>query len=64
VPLLHFEIRRGGQKILAQRDSWPTNKRIDTPLNKLAAQVRRRAATLDEYGKWVKLYEEIFGKGQ
>jgi len=59
-----FEISEEGQKILAQRDFVPTNKKVDTPLNKLPLKFVDARVTLDEYGKWVKLYEEIFGKGQ
>jgi iron(III) transport system substrate-binding protein len=59
-----FEISEEGQKILAQRDFVPTNKKIDTPLNKLPLKFVDARVTLDEYDKWVKLYEEIFGKGR
>jgi iron(III) transport system substrate-binding protein len=59
-----FEIGEEGQRILAQRDFVPTNRKIDTPLNKLPLKFVDARVTLDEYDKWVKLYEEIFGKGQ
>src|SRR6266581_3570179 len=59
-----FEISEEGQRILAQRDFVPTSKKVDTPLNKLPLKFVDARVTLDEYGKWVKLYEEIFGKGQ
>jgi len=59
-----FEIGEEGQRILAQRDFVPTSKKVDTPLNKLPLKFVDARVTLDEYGKWVKLYEEIFGKGQ
>ena len=59
-----FEIGEEGQKILAQRDFVPTNRKIDTPLNKLPLKFVDARVTLDEYDKWVKLYEEIFGKGR
>ena len=59
-----FEISEEGQKILAQRDFVPTSKKVDTPLNKLPLKFVDARVTLDEYGKWVKLYEQIFGKGQ
>jgi len=59
-----FEISEEGQKILAQRDFVPTNRKIDTPLNKLPLKFVDARVTLDEYDKWVKLYEEIFGKGR
>ena len=59
-----FEISEEGQRLLAQRDFVPTSKRIDTKLNKLPLKFVDARVTLDEYDKWVKLYEEIFGKGQ
>src|SRR6266508_3758409 len=59
-----FEISEEGQKILAQRDFVPTNRKIDTPLNKLPLKFVDARVTLDEYDKWAKLYEEIFGKGR
>ncbi len=59
-----FEISEEGQRILAQRDFVPTSKKVDTPLNKLPLKFVDARVTLDEYDKWVKLYEEIFGKGR
>jgi iron(III) transport system substrate-binding protein len=56
-----FEISEEGQKILAQRDFVPTSKKVDTPLNKLPLKFVDARVTLDEYDKWAKLYEEIFG---
>ncbi len=59
-----FEISEEGQKILAARDFVPTSKKIDTPLNKLPLKFVDARVTLDEYDKWAKLYEDIFGKGR
>src|SRR5437879_1087064 len=59
-----FEIGEECQKTLAQRRFGPTNRKIDTPLNKLPLKFVDARVTLDEYDKWVKLYEEIFGKGR
>lgn len=59
-----FEISEEGQKILAGRDFVPTSKKVDTPLNKLPLKFVDARVTLDEYDKWAKLYEEIFGKGR
>ena len=56
-----FEISEEGQRILAQRDFVPTSKKVDTPLNKLPLKFVDARVTLDEYDKWVKLYEDIFG---
>ena len=59
-----FEISEEGQRILAQRDFVPTSRKVDTPLNKLPMKFVDARVTLDEYDKWVKLYEELFGKAQ
>jgi iron(III) transport system substrate-binding protein len=59
-----FEISEEGQKILAGSDFVPTSKKVDTPLNKLPLKFVDARVTLDEYDKWAKLYEEIFGKGR
>ena len=56
-----FEISEEGQKILAGRDFVPTSKKVDTPLNRIPLKFVDARVTLDEYDKWVKLYEEIFG---
>ena len=59
-----FEISEEGQKVLLSRDFVPTNRKVDTPLGRLPLKFVDARVTLDEYDKWVKLYEEIFGKGQ
>jgi ABC-type Fe3+ transport system substrate-binding protein len=56
-----FEISEEGQRILAKRDFVPTSRKVDTPLNKLPMKFVDARVTLDEYDKWVKLYEELFG---
>src|SRR5882672_11040239 len=58
-----FEISEEGQKILAQRDFVPTNRKVDTPLNKLPLKFVDPRVTLDEYDKWTNLYQDIFGTG-
>src|SRR5215471_10664242 len=58
-----FEISEEGQKILAQRDFVPTNRKVDTPLNKLPLKFVDPSVTLDQYDKWVNLYQDIFGSG-
>jgi ABC-type Fe3+ transport system substrate-binding protein len=58
-----FEISEEGQKILAQRDFVPTSRKVDTPLNKLPLKFVDPRVTLDQYDKWVNLYQEIFGAG-
>ena len=56
-----FEISEEGQKILALRDFVPTSGKVDTPLGRLPLRLVDPRVTLDEYDKWAKLYEEIFG---
>jgi ABC-type Fe3+ transport system substrate-binding protein len=58
-----FEIGEEGQKILAKRDFVPTSRKVDTPLNKLPMRFVDARVTLDEYEKWMKLYEDIFHTG-
>ena len=55
-----FEISPEGQKILAGRDFVPTNRKVDTPLNKIPMKFVDARVALDDYQKWEKTYEEIF----
>jgi iron(III) transport system substrate-binding protein len=55
-----FEIGEEGQRILAKRDFVPTNRRIDTPLNKMPLELVDPKVMIDEHAKWTKLYEELF----
>jgi iron(III) transport system substrate-binding protein len=55
-----FELSEEGQGILAKRDFVPTNRKVDTPLNKLPLTLVDPKAMLDEHAKWTKLYEELF----
>jgi iron(III) transport system substrate-binding protein len=57
-----FEISPEGQKILAGRDFVPTNKKVDTPLNKIPMKFVDARVALDEYQKWEKMYEDLFLK--
>ncbi|MDQ6621525.1 MAG: extracellular solute-binding protein [Pseudomonadota bacterium] len=54
-----FMIGEEGQRILAQRDFVPANRRIDTPLNKMPLRIVDPALILDESSKWTRLYDEI-----
>ncbi len=47
------------QPILLQRDFVPTNKKTDTPLNKVPLKFVDPKVILDENEKWTKLYEDI-----
>ena len=55
-----FEISEEGQRILAKRDFVPTNRKIDTPLNKIALTLVDPKVMLDDHDKWTKLYEDLF----
>ena len=57
-----FELGEEGQQILAKRDFVPTNKKVDTPLNKIPLKFVDPKVALDEDAKWTKLYEDIFVK--
>ena len=57
-----FEISPEGQQLLAQRDFVPTSKKVDTALNKIAMKFVDARVAIDEYDKWVKLYEDLFLK--
>jgi iron(III) transport system substrate-binding protein len=57
-----FEIGEEGQRILAKRDFVPTNRKIDTPLNKMPLEMVDPKVMLDQHDKWTKLYEELFLK--
>jgi iron(III) transport system substrate-binding protein len=57
-----FELSEEGQKILASRDFVPTNRKVDTPLNKIPMKFVDARVALDEYQKWEKLYEDLFLK--
>ena len=57
-----FEISEEGQRILAKRDFVPTNRKVESPLNKIPLLVVDPKVMLDEQAKWSKLYEELFLK--
>ena len=59
-----FEISPEGQQVLAKRDFVPTNKKVDTPLNKIPMKFVDSRVQLDEFQKWQKLYEDIFTKAR
>jgi iron(III) transport system substrate-binding protein len=58
-----FEISEEGQKILAERDFVPVNRKVETPLNKLPLKFVDPSVTLDQYDKWTSLYQDIFAAG-
>ena len=56
-----FEIGEDGQKLLLSRDFIPTNKKVETKLNKFPLKFVDSAQMLDQGQKWEKLYQETFG---
>ena len=57
-----FELSEEGQRILAKRDFVPTNRKVESPLNKIPLLVVDPKVMLDQQAKWSKLYEELFLK--
>ena len=56
-----FEIGEDGQRLLLSRDFIPTNKKVDTKLNRFPLRFVDSALMLDQGQKWEKLYQETFG---
>ena len=56
-----YELSEEGQKVLASRDFVPTNTKVESPFTKGPMRFVDSRVMLDEYEKWNKLYEEIFG---
>ena len=57
-----FEISEEGQKILAKRDFVPTNRKVDTSLNRVPLEIVDPQAMIDDHQKWTRLFEELFLK--
>ena len=61
--VLYFDFMLSdAQALLAKRDFIPTNKKIDSPLNKMPIRFVDSAVILDQEAKWSNLYHEIFTK--
>ena len=56
-----FEIGVEGQKLLLSRDFVPTNRNVETTLNRFPLRFVDSKAVLDDAAKWEKLYADIFG---
>lgn len=56
-----FELSQEGQKLLFEQGFVPTNRAIDTRLNKLPLRFIATRAVVDDGAKWDKLYADIFG---
>ncbi|TMH43821.1 MAG: extracellular solute-binding protein [Betaproteobacteria bacterium] len=63
--LLYYEFMIGddGQRILADRKSVPTSKKIRTVLDRGALKIIDPVLLVDQGERWAKLYEEIIVKG-
>lgn len=59
-----FELSEEAQRMLAKRDFVPTNRKVDTPLNKVPLLVVDPKVILDQQAKWTKLYQELFTKAR
>ena len=59
-----FEISEEGQRILFQRDFVPTNRKIETKLNKIPLRFIDSRAVIEDAAKWEKLYAKTFGGAQ
>jgi len=60
--LLWYEFALGteGQKLLLSRDFVPTNRAVETTLNRFPLRFVDSAAVLDDAAKWERRYAEIF----
>ena len=61
--LLFYEFMIGaeGQKLLLSRDFVPTNRSVETPLNRFPLRFVDADAVIDEAVKWERRYDAIFG---
>ena len=53
-----------GQKLLLSRDFVPTNRNVETPLNRFPLRFVDPHAVVDEAVKWDRRYDAIFGAQQ
>ena len=56
-----FMIGAEGQKLLLSRDFVPTNRTVETPLNRFPLRFVDSDAVIDEAVKWERRYDAIFG---
>ena len=64
--LLWYEFTIGieGQKLLLSREFVPTNRNVETPLNRFPLRFVDSSAVVDDAAKWEKRYADIFGAKQ
>ncbi len=61
--VLYFDFMLSdGQQLLLKRDFIPTNKKIDSPLNKMPIRFVDSSEILDQEAKWSNLFHDIFTK--
>jgi iron(III) transport system substrate-binding protein len=56
-----FALSLEGQKLLLSRDFVPTNRNVDTNLNRFPLRFVDPRAVVDDSAKWEKRYADIFG---
>ena len=59
-----FMLSLEGQTILKERNRVPSSRAVDTHLNKFPFEMIDPVITLDEAGRWEKLWSDLFLKGQ
>jgi len=61
--LLFYEFAIGleGQKLLLSRDFVPTNRSVETPLNRFPLRFVDSRAAVEDSARWAKRYADIFG---
>jgi iron(III) transport system substrate-binding protein len=59
-----FELSEEGQRLIAQREFVPTNRRVETPFSKAPMTFIDARVVIDEYDKWKDLFAELFGAGR
>jgi iron(III) transport system substrate-binding protein len=57
-----FEIGDEGQRLLLSREFVPTNRSVETPLNRFPLRFIDAKTMLDEAQKWERRYADIFGQ--
>lgn len=59
-----FMLSPEGQQLLRKLNRVPASRAVDTPLNKFPFEMIDPVITLDEAGKWEKLWSQLFLNGQ
>jgi len=59
-----FILSKEGQEIIKARNRVPSSLAVDSPLNKFKYQLIDPAIMLDEWGKWSKLWSDLFLGGK